>query len=263
VVRHYEFGDGVLQGNEKAAFWYRLAADQGYADAQFKLGSVYAQGRLGIKKDEQESAIWYLKAAEQGHYESQREIGLRFHHGLGIEQSHIDAFYWFAIYLSRGYYIDAYIAQFRDASGAWLTLAELFAVKRRADLWFAGHPPPADAAEKSRYCREEFFKWAASHHEDDDFDPVEWMRERRREQGFSSPDEEQNAYLIQLARMHVNKVEGEVRVMRFFAPHNPEFRARAWAIRNKDHLRAYEGWRTPSGDVVALYVPERGWDAPE
>ena len=34
----YDNGDGVLQDYAEAIRWYQLAADQGYARAQFRLG---------------------------------------------------------------------------------------------------------------------------------------------------------------------------------------------------------------------------------
>ena len=46
-------------------YWYRLAADQGDAAAQFNLGVMYDNGR-GVLKDEAEAVRWYRLAAEQG-----------------------------------------------------------------------------------------------------------------------------------------------------------------------------------------------------
>jgi TPR repeat protein len=41
----YESGRGVLQNWAEAATWFRNAADQGLADAQYDLGRLYADGR--------------------------------------------------------------------------------------------------------------------------------------------------------------------------------------------------------------------------
>ena len=54
--------------------WYRKAADQGDADAQFNLGGQYARGH-GVAKDVAEAARWYRKAADQG--DSEAAIKLR------------------------------------------------------------------------------------------------------------------------------------------------------------------------------------------
>ncbi len=44
----------------------RKLAEQGDADAQFKLGYLYAKG-LGVPVDAKEAERWFGKAAEQGH----------------------------------------------------------------------------------------------------------------------------------------------------------------------------------------------------
>jgi S1-C subfamily serine protease len=49
----------------EAVKWYRKAAEQNYAPAQFMLGLCYAQGR-GVAKDYVESYKWTLLAASQG-----------------------------------------------------------------------------------------------------------------------------------------------------------------------------------------------------
>ena len=45
---------------------YRLAAEQGDADAQNNLGGMYAEG-LGVPADPVEAYMWFELAAEQGH----------------------------------------------------------------------------------------------------------------------------------------------------------------------------------------------------
>jgi TPR repeat protein len=40
----YRDGDGVPEDDAEAARWYRLAADQGHAPAQFNLGLMHATG---------------------------------------------------------------------------------------------------------------------------------------------------------------------------------------------------------------------------
>ena len=61
----YEDGrrKGVQQSAKEAALWYRKAADQGHAAAQFALGVAYANGK-GVGQSDEEAAFWYLKAAE-------------------------------------------------------------------------------------------------------------------------------------------------------------------------------------------------------
>ena len=61
----YANGRGVEQDDAEAVKWYRLAAEQGDADAQASLGWMYASGR-GVEQDDAEAVKWYRLAAEQG-----------------------------------------------------------------------------------------------------------------------------------------------------------------------------------------------------
>ena len=55
-----------LKDRAEAAKWYRKAADQGHAEAQYQLGRLYSVG-WGVNQDEDQAALWYEKAARQGH----------------------------------------------------------------------------------------------------------------------------------------------------------------------------------------------------
>ena len=60
----YLKGEGVAKDGKEAAAWFRRAADQGHAKAQFILGLMYYRGE-GVAKDEQEAAAWIRRAADQ------------------------------------------------------------------------------------------------------------------------------------------------------------------------------------------------------
>lgn len=63
---NYYFGNNGYEVNHaEAAKWYRKAADQGHANAQYNLGNRYLNGQ-GVKKDVSEAVIWYKKAAANG-----------------------------------------------------------------------------------------------------------------------------------------------------------------------------------------------------
>jgi TPR repeat protein len=49
-----------------AVKWYREAADQGYAFAQYNLGLCYWKGE-GVPQDDLEAYVWLSLAAAQGH----------------------------------------------------------------------------------------------------------------------------------------------------------------------------------------------------
>ena len=92
-VAYYK-GQGVTQDYAEAARWYRKAADQGNANAQCYLGSLYAVGR-GVSQDYAETARWYRKAADQGDAECQETLGYMYDSALGVPQDHAEAARWF------------------------------------------------------------------------------------------------------------------------------------------------------------------------
>ncbi len=60
----YANGWGVPQDDAEATRWYRLAADQGLAAAQFNLGVSYSLGE-GVPQDYVESHMWFNLSAAQ------------------------------------------------------------------------------------------------------------------------------------------------------------------------------------------------------
>jgi uncharacterized protein len=55
-------GKGVQQDDVEAAKWYRKAADQGYADADYNIGFMYATGQ-GVPQDYVQAYQWFETAA--------------------------------------------------------------------------------------------------------------------------------------------------------------------------------------------------------
>lgn len=58
-------------------------AKRGHADAQAKLGSMYALGH-GVPQDDTTAARWFRKAAEQGHADAQALLGVAYAEGQGV-----------------------------------------------------------------------------------------------------------------------------------------------------------------------------------
>ena len=54
----------MLQDYAAAVKWYRRAAEQGHASAQFNLGVMYDGGQ-GVLQDYAAAVKWYRRAAEQ------------------------------------------------------------------------------------------------------------------------------------------------------------------------------------------------------
>ena len=75
-------------------------AEQGDADAQFRLGSNYDLGK-GVEQDYQEAARWYGLAADQGHGDAQVNLGLMYTEGQGVERNQQTAVDWFRRWWTR------------------------------------------------------------------------------------------------------------------------------------------------------------------
>jgi uncharacterized protein len=62
----YVTGQGVQQDYKEAFKWYRLSAEQGYANAQSDLGLMYYHG-LEVSKDYMLAHMWSNLAGSQGY----------------------------------------------------------------------------------------------------------------------------------------------------------------------------------------------------
>jgi len=83
----------IKQDDFEAVKWYRQAAEQGYAQAQYNLGVMYYNGR-GVKQDDFEAVKWYRKAAEQGDADAQANLGSAYGAGRGVRQDYAEAVKW-------------------------------------------------------------------------------------------------------------------------------------------------------------------------
>jgi TPR repeat protein len=71
---NYRWGrEGVGMDYQKALYWFQLAADQGYSDAEFEVGWFYENG-LSVGKDNDRAKVWYQKAADQGNLAAQAAL---------------------------------------------------------------------------------------------------------------------------------------------------------------------------------------------
>ena len=92
----FELGDKYYDAKnyEQAVYWFRKAAEQRYADAQFNLGWMYEYGQ-GVKQDYGEAVKWYRLAAEQGHAPAQYNLGLMYEYGKGVKKDYSEALKWY------------------------------------------------------------------------------------------------------------------------------------------------------------------------
>jgi TPR repeat protein len=91
----YQKGDVVARDFVQAADWYRKAAEQGYAEAQCKLGELLQQPNAGVVEDDAKAAEWLHKAADQGFVEAEYRLGLCYSRGAGVPKDDAQAAAWF------------------------------------------------------------------------------------------------------------------------------------------------------------------------
>jgi hypothetical protein len=95
-------GDGTELDGPAAVRWFRAAAGQGFAKAQHKLAVMYALGEI-VTKDDAESSKWYRKAAEQGYAPAQSNLGAKYLAGIGVARDNSEAVKWFRKAAEQGY----------------------------------------------------------------------------------------------------------------------------------------------------------------
>ena len=76
--KHFYNGraDGEGRDYKEAAKFFRLSAEQGFAPAQNALGNFYSNG-IGVEKNINEGFKWHQKSAEQGNEKGQYSLGKR------------------------------------------------------------------------------------------------------------------------------------------------------------------------------------------
>jgi len=167
---HYsKFDSGVPTDAAEAAKWYRKAAEQNYAKAQYELGLCYRTG-VGVPEDDVEAVKWLCKAAEQNNPEAQDQLALCYDYGHGVPRNDAEAAKWYrkaaeqndvfaqenlgmCYSVGRGVpkdYVEAYkwlnLAQSQDAGEPSKTSREWLAS-------FVEYMTPEQIAEAQKLCR--------------------------------------------------------------------------------------------------------------
>ena len=148
LARCYENGLGVAQDMDTAAKWFRIAADQNYAEAQVQLAYLYelgagvpkndtavadlmgraatagnaeaqfnvalyfSQGRYGFAKNPEESFRLAKMAADQGNAQAQRYVGACYEYGVGVAENPAEAQMWYGKAKAQGLEIEGNVFNF-------------------------------------------------------------------------------------------------------------------------------------------------------
>jgi uncharacterized protein len=88
----------VLRNDAEAIKWYREAAEQDDAVAQFNLGAMYAKC---TSPNHAEAALWYRLAANHGLAGGQFNLGMMYAEGQGLAQDYVQAHMWLNLAASQ------------------------------------------------------------------------------------------------------------------------------------------------------------------
>jgi TPR repeat protein len=97
----YATGESVAKDAVEAVKWFRKAAEQHYAKAQTGLGYSYVTGQ-GVEKDCLEAVKWYRKAAEQNYAVAQSNLGICYANGEGVAKDEVEAYKWMRLAAAQG-----------------------------------------------------------------------------------------------------------------------------------------------------------------
>jgi hypothetical protein len=112
----YEKGEGVPQNDKTALKWYTLSAKQGNVLAQYNLGVMYRDGQ-GVLQDDKTAVKWFRLAADQGDAPAQYNLGVMYDNGQGVPQDYKTAAKWYKLSAGQGWSANSqkvYKRQFSD-----------------------------------------------------------------------------------------------------------------------------------------------------
>ena len=90
------------EADRKVLAEIRAGADKGDAKAQYELGRAFFSGTLGVAKDEAEAVKWFRKAAEQNLADAQYNLGVYYDSGEGVAKDEVEAYKWWLLAAGQG-----------------------------------------------------------------------------------------------------------------------------------------------------------------
>ena len=98
----YDNGVGVEKNLQKAAQWFRKAANQGHVLAQYSLSVCYDTGS-GVEKDAAKAFEWCMKSAKKGFAQAQYNVGVCYRNGDGVDMNIEKAAEWYQKAAEQGH----------------------------------------------------------------------------------------------------------------------------------------------------------------
>ncbi len=98
----YMQGLGMDKDLSTSHGYFRAAADNGYAMAQYYMGIIYESG-LGVGKNYEQALSWFDLAAAQNYAPAINQIGYMYYVGEGVETNYEQAVYYQKLAAALGY----------------------------------------------------------------------------------------------------------------------------------------------------------------
>ena len=93
-------------------------------------------GGVGVTKDDAEALRWFRLAAEQGHAQAQFNLGIMYNTGRGVPQDNVSAHMWLNLAAAQSTGEDrARYVTVRDRVAEGMTREDLSEAQRRAREW--------------------------------------------------------------------------------------------------------------------------------
>lgn len=99
----YASGIGMPKDRKEAAKWYARSAEQGYPLGQWNLAFMYLRGDGGLKEDPEKARELFQKAADKGLAAAQYDLGMMYLYGVAVPQSSDEAEKWLRRSAGQGY----------------------------------------------------------------------------------------------------------------------------------------------------------------
>lgn len=96
----YETGRNHFKNKRRAKKIYRIAAERGHAESQFRLGVIYYN--LNSVPNKVNAVKWFKMAAEQGNIRSNNYLGICYERGDGVAKNPEKAVYYYKIGSTMG-----------------------------------------------------------------------------------------------------------------------------------------------------------------
>ncbi len=149
-----ENGQMPARNATEALQWLQKAANAGSAEAQYELGTLFAEGKEGVRQDPVAAQLWYLAAQFSGNQNGEAaarslaprlsladigkvrfQLAQMFASGVALPRDNVSAYLWFTLAQEAGFPA----AQEKIKLSTRMSRQEIEAGTRQANAWIEQH----------------------------------------------------------------------------------------------------------------------------